>query len=85
MNCLSVNCKPSFLDARLLKNVLESIAEILALDPYMGWSRSDSSVAYHFERAGGIDALEECQKNGNYEIYEMSATIIKTYFDLDET
>jgi hypothetical protein len=38
---------------------LETIEVFLQLDIIMGWSKTDSSVAYHFEKAGGIDALEE--------------------------
>jgi hypothetical protein len=52
-------------DLRLLKNILESMAEFLALDVLMGWSKTENSVAYHFEKAGGIDALEETQKCSN--------------------
>ncbi len=46
-------------DLRLLKNILESIAEFLSLDAIMGWTKTENSVAFHFEKAGGIDALEE--------------------------
>jgi hypothetical protein len=42
----------------------------------MGWSKTESSVAYHFEKTGGIDALEETQKCPNQDIYLKAANII---------
>jgi len=46
--------------------VLEAIADMLELDMMMpGMRNTDQSVAYNWERAGGIDALEEVQKHPN--------------------
>jgi|LauGreDrversion4_2_1035121.scaffolds.fasta_scaffold1609528_2 hypothetical protein len=70
-------------DLRLLKNILESMAEFLALDVLMGWTKTENSVAYHFEKAGGIDALEETQKCSNQEIYHMAAQLVQNYFELE--
>lgn len=64
LSSLINSCSP-LQDLRLLKNILESMAEFLALDVLMGWSKTENSVAYHFEKAGGIDALEETQKCSN--------------------
>ena len=50
----------------------------------MGWTKTESAVAYHFERAGGLDAIEDVQKSSNMEIYHMAVELVKTYFDIDE-
>ena len=83
MQCLALACNNSQ-DLRLLKNILEAIAEFLTLDALMGWTKTESAVAYHFERAGGLDAIEDVQKSSNMEIYHMAVELVKTYFDIDE-
>lgn len=68
LSCLATGCNFTQ-DARLLLNVLEAIEDFLALDNIMGWVRTDRSIAYNFERAGGLDALEEVQRHQNPQIY----------------
>ena len=45
---------------RLLKNILEAIYDVLELDNCIPEMRqTDRSMAYNWEKAGGLDALEE--------------------------
>lgn len=44
------------------------------------FSKTEQSMAYNWERAGGLDALEEVQTHQNIEIYKASAEIILKYF-----
>jgi len=55
---------------RLLSNLLESIDSLLKLDDFYGWKKTEHSVAFVFERNGGLDALEEVQKHPNKQIYD---------------
>jgi hypothetical protein len=63
---------------------LESIQEFLSLDEEMNWTKTENSMAYSFERAGGIDSLEEVQKHPNYELYKMANDILTKFFDQDD-
>jgi hypothetical protein len=59
LSCLVYGCKPGQ-DLRLLKNILEALHDILELDiliPEM--KHTEQSMAYNWEKAGGLDALEE--------------------------
>ncbi len=64
LSCLIYGCNIDQ-ETRLLMNILEAISDFLELDNIMGWSRSDRSVAFNFERAGGLDALEDAQRHKN--------------------
>lgn len=72
-------------DQRLTMNLLEAIDAILKLDEIMGWSKTDRSMAYLFERTGGLDVLDEVQKNPNFQIYKQAAEITSKYFEVEET
>jgi Atypical Arm repeat len=80
LSCLVYNCKNNQ-EARLLLNILESISGFLQLDHIMGWQRSESSIAYLFEKAGGLDALEEVQRNSNYALYGAANEILTKFFE----
>ena len=85
LSCLAQYCRPEQ-DQRLLLNVLESINDMLALDLEMPTIKNtDQSVAYNWERAGGIDALEEVQKHPNQTIYKASYEILEKYFEQTQT
>ena len=59
MGCLVYGCRPEQ-DIRLLKNILDSIYDILELDNLLQEIKlTDKSMAFNWERAGGLDALEE--------------------------
>lgn len=49
---------------------MESIEELLKMDEYFGWKKTENSVAYLFERNGGLEAIEELQKHPNKSIYD---------------
>ena len=58
LGCLVMGCRPGQ-DMRLLKNVLEAIFDVLELDNFIPEMRqTDNSIAYNWEKAGGLDALE---------------------------
>lgn len=79
VECLR-SCNP---DQRLIKNIMESLDCILKLDLIMGWSNTEQSQAYLFERTGGLDVLDETQRNPNYEIYKAAADLTKKYFEIE--
>ena len=59
LGCLVYGCR-SGQDMRLLKNILEAIYDVLELDNCIPEMRqTDRSMAYNWEKAGGLDALEE--------------------------
>ena len=84
INALVIGCTP-IQDIRLLQNILEAMAAFLELDVQMGWTRTEHAVAFMFERAGGLDALEEIQKHQNYEIYKNAADMITKFFEEDKS
>lgn len=49
---------------------MEAIEEMLKIDDFFGWKKTENSVAFLFERNGGLDALEELQKHPNKAIYD---------------
>ena len=58
LGCLVMGCRLGQ-DMRLLKNVLEAIFDVLELDNFIPEMRqTDNSIAYNWEKAGGLDALE---------------------------
>lgn len=60
---------------------MEAIEELLKLDEYYGWKRTESSVSYLFEKNGGLDGLETLQKHPNKVIYDQAVRILTTYFE----
>ena len=84
MGCLVLGCR-SGQDMRLLKNILEAIYDVLELDICIPEMRqTDNSMAYNWEKAGGLDALEEVQHNPNFEIYKAAGEIITKFFSMAE-
>ena len=84
LGCLVMGCRPGQ-DMRLLKNVLEAIYDVLELDNFIPEMRqTDNSIAYNWEKAGGIDALEEVQHHPTLEIYKAAGEIITRFFSLAE-
>ncbi len=61
-------------------NVLESTECLLQLDTLNGW-QGPQSVNKIFEQFKGIDALEELQKNPNYEIYLKATELLTKFFE----
>lgn len=72
------------MELRLLMNVMESIAELLKLDIHMGWQKTENSIAYAFERNGGLDALEDVQKHQNYNVYQAATEILTKFFEVED-
>lgn len=70
-------------DARLMVNILEALEELLKLDEFYGWKKTDDAVARNFELNDGLDALEEVQKHPNKKVYDLSSHILTTYFEVD--
>ena len=59
LSCLVFGCRPTQ-DQRLLMNILESINDILHLDNTIpSLRKTEDSMAYNWERSGGLDVLEE--------------------------
>ena len=59
--CLVMGCSCGQ-DMRLLKNILDAIYDVLELDNCIPEMRhSDKSMAHNWEKAGGLDALENVQ------------------------
>lgn len=84
MSCLVYGCKPGQ-DLRLLKNILESIYDILELDNLMPEiKQTDGSMAHNWELAGGLDTLEDVQKHPNMDIYKAAGEIILRFFPTEE-
>lgn len=52
-------------DMRLRLSVLDAIEDLLKLDDWLGWGRSEQSLKLVFEKLGGLDALEELTKTPN--------------------
>jgi hypothetical protein len=46
-------------DEKLLKNIIESLDELLKLDYFLGTKGTDRSISYMVEKCGGLDALED--------------------------
>ena len=70
---------------RLLKNILEAIYDVLELDNCIPEMRqTDRSMAYNWEKAGGLDALEEIQSHPNHEIYKAAGEILTKFFTMAE-
>ena len=86
LSCFVLGCRPAQ-DLRLLKNILESIYDILELDNLFpeDYRRTDQSMAHNWERAGGLDALEEVQRHPNIEIYKAAGEILAKFFTLEES
>lgn len=55
--------------------------DLLALDLYFGYKGTNNAIALSFERAGGLDAIEEIQKHPSYEIYDMANKLLLKYFE----
>lgn len=64
-------------------NILESMDCLLALDLYFGYKGTENSIALSFERAGGLDSIEDVQKHPNYKVYEMANKLLNDYFELE--
>jgi hypothetical protein len=47
------------LDTKLILNILEAIYDVLSLDRFNNWEKTDKSMAFLFEVQKGLDALEE--------------------------
>jgi importin subunit alpha-1 len=62
-------------EARLIRNILEALEELLKLDKINGWVEQ-ASVANTFNNKGGLDSLEELQRHPNMEIYHQSSAIL---------
>ena len=80
LGCLVKGCR-SEQDMRLLKNILEAIYDVLELDNCIPEMRqTDKSMAYNWEKAGGLDALENIQSHPNHEIYKAAGEILTKFF-----
>jgi hypothetical protein len=71
-------------ELRLQNNLLESLECLLALDDSQGWRRTERSIAYLFERTGGLDIIEEVQRTANYDLYKRAADITTRFFEVQE-
>jgi len=66
----------SLKDEKILANVMESLDEILKLDDYLGLTGTDQSIALMLEKMGGLDALEDLQKQTNFALYQQANYIL---------
>lgn len=62
---------------------MESIEYILDLDEYNGTKATEQSITLLFEKLGGLDSLEELQKNPNHDVYLRANNILTKYFESD--
>lgn len=45
-------------EPRLVENLIESFEKLIGLDNFYGFGKSERSVAYLFEKNGGLEAIE---------------------------
>lgn len=71
------------IEPKLSLNVLDTVNDLLMIDDYYGYRNTPRSVIDDFERAKGLDGLEEIQKNPNYDVYTRTVEVLSKHFEVD--
>jgi HEAT repeat protein len=73
-------------DNRVTRIVLEALENILKVGDMdkANNNRPVNQYGLYIEEAGGLDLINQCQNNENYEIYELAYNIIDQFFSGDD-